>query len=175
MNILLPTLHIAQSCSQDDESSPLQDRIDTLLKLEEEREKSRNKLYHHQQLVKIWFDDKYSTIHEFHIVDLVLKWDKPHKEKWEYTKFQRLWLGPFIITEKLGPGSVRLQMLEGLSETYPTNIQLLKKYFAWGKLCLPIYRCVLLIDLLLHLFGLIDFLFLFFTKHCMFATASCMW
>ena len=80
-NLLLPSLHIAQSCSQDADSSPLQDRIDTLLKLEEERERSRNKLYHHQQLVKRWFDDKSSTSCEFQIGDLVLKWDKPHKEK----------------------------------------------------------------------------------------------
>ena len=86
-NLLIPSLYIAQYCSQDDESSSPQDRNDTLLKIEEKREKSRNKLYHHQQLVKIWFDDKSSTSHEFHIGDLVHKCDKPHKDKRDYTKF----------------------------------------------------------------------------------------
>ena len=84
------------------------DRIDTLLKLAEEREKSRNKLYHHQQLVKIWFDDKSFTSRDFQIEDLVLKWDKPHKDKRDYTKFKPLWLGPFIITENIGPCTILL-------------------------------------------------------------------
>ena len=92
----------------DDEYSPLQNRIDTLLKLEEEREKSRNKLYQHQQLVKRWFDEKYSTNHDFQVWDLVLKWDKRHKENNDYTKFQRLWLGTFTITENIGLGTIRL-------------------------------------------------------------------
>ena len=98
------------------------ERIDTLLKLEKESEKSRNKLYHHQQLVKILFDDKSSTIRDFQIGDLVLKWEKPHKDKRDYTKFQRVCLGTFIITKKYWPSTVRLQTLEGLSEAYPLNI-----------------------------------------------------
>ena len=128
-NLLLPSLHIAQYMSWDDESSPLQNRIDMFLKLEDEIDKSRNKLYQHQQLVKRWFDDKSSTNRDFQVGDPILKWDKPHKDKRDYTKFQRLWLGPFIITKKLSPGIVRLQTLEGFPETYPTNIQLLKRYF----------------------------------------------
>ena len=39
-NLLLPSLQLAQSLSHDDGSSPLQIRIDTLLKLEEERERN---------------------------------------------------------------------------------------------------------------------------------------
>ena len=128
-NLLLPSLQIAQSCSQDVESSPLWDRIETILKLEEEREKSKSKLYQHRKLVKIWFDDKSSTNHDFHIGDPVLKWDKPHKDKRDYTKFQHLWLGTFIITENIGPGTIQLYMLEGLAETCPMNIHLLKRCF----------------------------------------------
>ena len=58
-NLAIPSLPLAQSIQEDD-SSPLQQRIDTLLKLEEDREKSKNKLYQHQQLVKRWLDEKYS-------------------------------------------------------------------------------------------------------------------
>ena len=71
--------------------------IDTLLKLEEDKERAKNKFYQHQQLVKKWFDEK-SYDRKFSVGDLVLRWDKQHKDSKEYTKFQCLWLGPFIIT-----------------------------------------------------------------------------
>ena len=115
-NLLLPSLQLDQSFLQD-ESSPLHSRIDTLLKLEEEREKYRNKLYEHQRLVKRWFDEKSLNYQNFHVGDLVLKRDKPHKDKNDYTKFQRLWLGPFTITKNIGPGTIRLQTLEGFLVT----------------------------------------------------------
>ena len=59
-----------------------------MLKLEEDRERSKNKLYQHQQLVKKWFDEKYSSERGFSVGDLVLRWDKQHKDNKEYTKFQ---------------------------------------------------------------------------------------
>ena len=100
-----------------------------MLKLEEDRENSKNKLYQHQQLVKRWFDEKYSSDRHFSVGDLLLRWDKKHKDTNEYTKFQRLWLGPFIVTEKIGPSNVWLQTLEGFIDTYIVNVSLLKKYF----------------------------------------------
>ena len=44
---------------------------------------------------------------------MVLKWDKAHEDKMEHTIFQRLWLGPYVIAEKLGPNTFRLQTLQG--------------------------------------------------------------
>ena len=70
-NLLLPSLHLAHSFSQDDGSSPLQNLIDTLHRLEEEREKYINTLYEHQQIVKGWFDDKSSSNLYFQVGDLV--------------------------------------------------------------------------------------------------------
>ena len=61
--------------------------------------------------------------------DLVLKWDKAHKDKGDHTKFQKLWLDPFVISEKIGPSTFRLQTLEGQSETFLVNGLILKKYF----------------------------------------------
>ena len=124
----IPLLQLAQSI-QENESSPLQQRIDSLLKLEEDREKAKNKFYQHQQLVKKWFEEKSSSDRYFSVGDLVLRWDKQHKDKKEYTKFQWLFLGPFIVTKKIGPGIVLLQTLEGVVDTYPMNVFLLKKYF----------------------------------------------
>ena len=61
---------------------------------------------------------------------LVLKWDKPNEGKGEHYKFQNLWLGPFLITEKLGLISFRLQNLEGQPDTFLMNDQALKRYFS---------------------------------------------
>ena len=61
--------------------------------------------------------------------DLVLKWDKFHEDKGDHTKFQNLCLGPFVIAEKIGPGTFHLQTLEGQFETFPVNGVILKKYF----------------------------------------------
>jgi len=49
-----PSLQLAQD-SRRQPLAVIQQRIDTLLMLEEEREKSKSKFIAHQQLVKIWF------------------------------------------------------------------------------------------------------------------------
>ena len=41
-----------------------------------------------------------------------------------------MWLESFIIAEKLGTGSFRLQNLEEKLDTLPVNGKALKKYFA---------------------------------------------
>ena len=61
--------------------------------------------------------------------DLVLKWDKAHEEKGKHTKFQRMWLGPFQITEVIGLSTFMLQDLIGKRESLSVNGQILKKYF----------------------------------------------
>ena len=96
--------------------------------LEEDREKAKNKFYQHQQFVKKWFDEKSSSDRDFSVGDLVLRWDKQHKDNKEYTKFQWIWLGPFIVTENIGPSTIRLQTnMEGVVDTFPVNVFLLKK------------------------------------------------
>jgi hypothetical protein len=97
---------------------PLENRINTLLKLEEVRMWEKHKLDQHQQIVKSWFDTSSSSKINFNVGDLVLKWDKAHENKGENTKFQNLWLGPYVIYEKLGPSSFRLHNLEGQPNTF---------------------------------------------------------
>ena len=107
----------------------MEHRINTLLKLEEDRESARKKFDQHQHTVKRWFDHRKSASRDLEVGDLVLKWDKEHEDKGKHTKFQCLWLGPFIIIEKLGPSTFRLQTLEGDIENLPVNGHLIKKYF----------------------------------------------
>ena len=73
----------------------MQAQINTLLKLEESRLKSKEIFKHQQEIVKRWFDKHKSGKGIFEIGDLVLKWDLPHDEKGKHTKFQHLWVGPF--------------------------------------------------------------------------------
>ena len=103
--------------------------INTLLKLEEERELARKKFDQHQKTMKCWFDHRKSSSRDFEVGDLVLKWDKEHEDRGKHTKFQCMWLGPFIIIEKLGPSTFRLQTLEGDIDNLPVNGHPIKKYF----------------------------------------------
>jgi transposase InsO family protein len=128
-HILLPSLQLSQKV-QEEECSPLERRINALIKLEEVRTQGKRKLDQHQQLIKSWFDSSSASDRNFEVGNLILKWDKPHEGKGEHTKFQNLWLGPFLIAEKLGPSSFHLQNLEGQLDTYPVNGQALKRYFA---------------------------------------------
>jgi hypothetical protein len=101
-----------------------------LLKLEEEREKSKQNLMQHQELVKRWFEKNSMGNKDFQEGDLVLKWDKSNEMKGKHTKFQKLWLGPYQICEKIRPGTFRLKSLEGDLEELPVNGKLLKIYFS---------------------------------------------
>ena len=90
----------------------------------------KQKLDQHQQIVKHQLDASSSSDKNFNIGDLVLGWDKAHEDKREHTKFQNLWLGPFVIAEKLGPSSFRLQNVEEKPNTFLVNGQALKNNFA---------------------------------------------
>jgi hypothetical protein len=128
-HVLLPSLQLLQKV-QEEEFPPLERRIHALLKLEEVRAQAKKKLDQHQQIVKSWFDSRSSLDRNFDVGDLVLKWDKNHAGKGEHTKFQNLWLGPFVIAEKLGPTSFHLHNLEGQPDTFPMNGQALKRLFS---------------------------------------------
>ena len=92
-----------------------------MLKLKESRLKSKERFEHHQNIIKRWFDKRNSGRGSFEVGDLVLKWDHPHDEKGNHTKFQYLWVGPFQIVEKLGPSTYKLQDLHGWEENLPVN------------------------------------------------------
>jgi hypothetical protein len=71
-NIYLPSLHLAQS-SRGRSSNFLQTRMDTLVKLKEERIKVKEYFHMHQQRIKRWFDKHVVGDKQFQVGDLVLK------------------------------------------------------------------------------------------------------
>ena len=110
-NIYLPSLQLAQS-SRGRSSNFLQTRIDILLKLEEIN-KEKEKFHVHQQRIKRWFDKHVVGDKQFQVGDLVLKWDKASEAKVKHYKFQKLWLGPYKIADKIGDATYRLKSLQG--------------------------------------------------------------
>ena len=127
-HLSLPAPQLSQEC-HGTPCPTLQTRIDTLLKLEEERQKTRENFTIHQSRIKRWFDRKSVGNKNFEVGDLVLKWDKAHEEKGKNSKFQALWTGPFQVKEKLGSHTFRLQTLEGRVEVLLVNGHDLKHYF----------------------------------------------
>ena len=109
-NIYLSSLQLTEQ-SWDKELPVIQTSTNTLLNLEEIHDKTKTKFEAHQEIVKRWFDKKYLGEKELQVGDLVLKWDKPHDDKGKHTKFQQLWLGPYLIKEKIGQGTFQLQNL----------------------------------------------------------------
>eukprot|EP00253_Pinus_taeda_P015172 PITA_15172 len=127
-NLILPSLALVQFI-EGNPSSSLQLRHDQILKLEEEREKAKIIHAKHQQIIKSSFDSISSRSKQFQVGDLVLKWDKAHEDKGKHTKFQKMWLGPFQICEKIGQSTFMLQYLSGLKDSLPVNGLVLKKIF----------------------------------------------
>ena len=66
----------------------------------------------------------------FQVGDLVLKWNKASEVRGKHSKFQKLWLGPYEITEKIGDATYRLQSLQGDLENLPVNATIMKKYLS---------------------------------------------
>eukprot|EP00253_Pinus_taeda_P005008 PITA_05008 len=99
-NILLPSLALVQFI-EESPSSSIQIRHDQIFKLEEEREKAKITHAKHHQIIKSSFDSTSSSSKQLQVGDLVLKWDKAHEDKGKHTKFQKMWLGPFQIDEKI--------------------------------------------------------------------------
>jgi hypothetical protein len=86
----------------------IQQGIDTLLMLKEEREKEKSNFVAHHYIVKRWFDKHKAKEKNFEVGDLVLKWDRKNEPKENYSKFQNLCLGPFQVADKIGAGTYRL-------------------------------------------------------------------
>eukprot|EP00253_Pinus_taeda_P029683 PITA_29683 len=127
-NITLPSLQLSQA-SRGTPSTLLQKRINQLVRLEELRDKARNKFRNHQMIVKRWFDRHRAGDKDYQVGELVLKWDKLNEPKGKHTKFQHLWLGLFHVEEKIGQGTYKLKNLQGETKKLPVNGQHLKRYF----------------------------------------------
>jgi hypothetical protein len=95
-----------------EDNSPIQRRINQLLKLEEERSKALNQTSQRQKSIKIYFY-KTTTVKTFQKGELVLLWNKSKEKPSMHTKFEALWIGPYIINKILGFNSYMLKYMKG--------------------------------------------------------------
>jgi hypothetical protein len=59
--------------------------------------------------MKRWFVKHVAGDEQFQVGDLILKWDKASEVRSKHSKFEKLWLGPYEIAEKIGYATYRFQ------------------------------------------------------------------
>jgi hypothetical protein len=96
--------------------------------LEEERRKSLNRTSQRKKSVKRYFDQS-TTIKNFQKGEQVLLWNKAKEKPSIHTKFEALWIGPYIVENILGFNSYMIQDMKGKRLMLPINEQNLKGFF----------------------------------------------
>ena len=99
-----------------------------MLKLEEERSKALNRTSQRQQSIKRYFDQS-TTIKNFQNGEQVLLWNKAKEKLSIHTKFEALWIGPYIVENILGFNSYMIQDMKGKRLILPINEKNLKGFF----------------------------------------------
>jgi predicted ester cyclase len=125
INMKLPTYKLLGQFSTNNEA--LQNRIDELVQLEEDRLMAYTQFTDYQTQIKKVFDRKEKG-KQFQIGGMVL-WDKKNEKSSDHGKFDNLWLGPYRIDSAVGPNTFQLADLEGDLMGLPVYGQRLKYFF----------------------------------------------
>ena len=128
VHLQIPPLRLAITEVEDD-FQPLQQRLDTLIELEEVRKYAFQHLQKKQDIVKRSFD-KRTTMVNYKVGDDVLLWDKANEAPSKHHKFDSLLLGPYTIYEVLGTNAFRLKTLDGEPLQFPVNGHHLKFFYS---------------------------------------------
>jgi hypothetical protein len=104
-HISLPVAKFFQDCQG--EPNNMIRRIQQLVEVQQTRENMMDKVLEHQQKIKHAFDRKVRK-EDFHLGDLVLKWDAPKQDKGKHGKFEALWIGPFKVSKVFSNNTYRL-------------------------------------------------------------------
>jgi transposase InsO family protein len=126
VHLRLPAYQLLHGFSTDKDA--LQNRLDHLIELDENRRKAFDQSVRNQEKVKKTFD-KSSKQRVFQKGDTVLLWDKRKEKPGKHGKFDSLWTGPYIIHDVVGLNSFCLSRMDGEKLTLPVNGQLLKLFF----------------------------------------------
>jgi hypothetical protein len=111
------------------EISPLQRRYNQLMHMEEQRNEALRKINQRQQSIKRYFDQS-ASVKYFQKGQLVLLWNKAKEKSSLHTKFEALWIGPYVIEKVLGYNSYLLRDMKGTIQMFPVNGQHLKSFFS---------------------------------------------
>jgi hypothetical protein len=91
-----------------------------------------------QQTIKRHFDQSASTKY-FQKGQLVLLWNKEKEKPSLHTKFEALWIGPYMIEKVLGYNSYLLKDMKGTIQMFPVNGKHLKKNSLKNSQSPPVY------------------------------------
>lgn len=125
---LLP-IHRFMIQEEIDAEDPLQESLIQLVELDEVRpEAQRQNIKVQNQMKRLY--DKRTTYRKFEIGDLILMWDARNQDKARHKKFEALWLGPYMILEKVGEDAHYLQSTIGDNQELPVHRQFLEILFS---------------------------------------------
>ena len=107
----------------------MQNRINHLIELEEPKGEVYHKSQNFQEKMKDIFGRKIKK-DDFHIADLVLKWDARIEDNIKHGKFDHLWKGLYQIVAYSGNNAYILKEIDGdFLPGGPVNGRFLKIYF----------------------------------------------
>jgi len=106
----------------------LQNRIDELVQLEEDRLVAYTHFTDYQAYIKRVFNRR-AKGKPLQVGDIVLLWDKKNGKSGDHDKFDSLQLGPYRIDATVGPNTFQWVDLDGDHVWLPINGQWLKYFF----------------------------------------------
>ena len=86
----------------------MQKRLNQTIHLQQSREEVYKRTQAIQENIKNIFD-KRTKENDFQIGDRVMKWDSGREDKGKHSKFENLWIGPYIIHSVRGNNAFFLQ------------------------------------------------------------------
>lgn len=126
VHLKLLVYQLLQAFSTD--QNAVQNRLNQLIELDENRRKAFDHSLKSQDKVKKAFD-KSSRQRDFQVGDTILLWDKRREKLGKHGKCGSLWTGPYLIHSIAGTNSFNLGHLDGERLPLPINDQLLKLFF----------------------------------------------
>ena len=121
-----PVMKLLQE--NDEEPNHMHRRINQIIEFNELREKEYDRVQVHQENIMKTFERRVKE-EQFHINDLVLKWDARKDDK--HGKFDHIWKGPYIIVAYRGDNCFILQNQNGVDiKGGPVYGRFLKHYLS---------------------------------------------
>ena len=121
INLRSPVYKILQQNKDDLDAN--QGRMNKQIELDENRQRTFDHLIEHQGKAKEKFDKK-TRQRQLQIGD------RRREDPGKHGKFDSLWLGPYQITDIVGPNAFHLSHLDGEKIPLPVNEKALKMYFS---------------------------------------------
>ena len=103
-------------------------RVDKLVELDERRREAFDKMVVEKEMIKGTLDQS-NRNEDFKVGDVILLWDKNKEKPRNHGKLEKIWMGPYKVSQIARKGFVSLEKLDGEELEFPYNGWLLEHYF----------------------------------------------